>query len=125
MTTLEQLRSVTLIYLATPYSKYTLGLEVAFRHAAHLAARLLVEGLNVYSPIVHGHPISVHGSLDPLDHSIWLPFNAAIIGKSNVLLVARMDGWDRSFGIAHEITVFGEQAKPVHHLDPATLTIVA
>ena len=39
--TLESLKSVPLIYLATPYSKYPSGLEMAFRDAAKLTGRLL------------------------------------------------------------------------------------
>src|SRR3990167_1959103 len=58
-------------YLATPYTRYPAGIRAAFADAAKLAARLLVTGLKVYSPITHTHPLAIYGHLDPLDHAIW------------------------------------------------------
>lgn len=110
-----------LAYLATPYSKYPGGLDAAFRDAAALAARLLVAGIAVYSPIAHTHPLAIYGDLDPLDHSIWLPFDAAMMARCDVLIVAHMDGWEQSFGVAHEIEVFQGAGKGIYDLDPATL----
>lgn len=114
--TLAELDRSLLYYLATPYSKYPKGLEHAFRDAARLTARLLVEGLKVYSPIAHTHPIAIHGGLDPLAHDVWLPFDEAIMAKADALLVAHMEGWNDSFGIAHEIGVFKQADKPIYHL---------
>lgn len=121
--TFEQLQQYPLIYLATPYSKYPQGLEVAFRHASALAARLMLRGLKVYSPIAHTHPLAIHGGVNPLDHSIWLPFDAAIMDKADALLVAMMETWQHSYGISHEIGVFSKAGKPVHYLDPVAMEV--
>lgn len=112
-----------LYYLATPYSKYRGGIEVAFRHAAELAANLLKAGHKVYSPIAHTHPLAVYGELDPLDHSIWLPFDEAMMRVCDSLLVAHMDGWKESKGVLHEIAHFTKAGKPIFDLDPVTLAI--
>jgi hypothetical protein len=61
-----------------------------------LAARLLVAGMRVYSPIAHTHPLAIYGHLDPKDHSIWLPFDETMMAKADVLLVAHMEGWKDS-----------------------------
>ena len=121
---LKILTDYGLVYLATPYSKYPKGLTGAFMDAAKIAAGLLREGVSVYSPITHTHPIAIHGGIDPLDHTVWLKFDAAMIAKSDALLVAQMDGWDASFGIAHEITAFAKARKPIHYLNPLTLELV-
>lgn len=121
--TIEDVARYGLVYLATPYSKYPAGLEAAFVDAAKLTARLLRVGVKVYSPIAHTHPIAVHGNLDALDHSIWLPFDEAIMAKSDAMLVAKMDGWDKSIGIKHEIGVFGAAEKPIYYLDVETLAV--
>jgi nucleoside 2-deoxyribosyltransferase len=97
---------------------------MAFRDASKLTAQLLRAGLKVYSPIAHTHPVAIYGELDPLDHGIWLPFDAAIMDKADALLVAHMDTWDKSFGIAHEINVFKAADKPIYHLDPDSLTLL-
>lgn len=119
---IERKARTPLYYLATPYTKYHGGdIELAFRHAATLAARLLKIGLKVYSPIAHTHPVAKHGDIDPLDLSIWLPFDEAMMQACDELIVARMDGWNESIGVRHEINYFARAGKPVTYLDPATL----
>lgn len=113
-----------LCYLATPYSKYKGGIDVAFAEAARIAALLLTTGVRVYSPIAHTHPLAIYGHLDPLDHAIWLPFDEAMMDAADCLIVARMDGWDVSYGVKHEIEFFAKEQKPIIHIDPVTLKIV-
>lgn len=120
---LSDLKHFDLIYVATPYTKYRGGIECAFVRACVVTAQLLQAGLKVYSPIAHGHSISVHGRIDPLDHAIWLPFDAAIMAKSAAIVVVKMNGWDQSFGVAHEVETFRKAGKPVFTLDPGTLEI--
>lgn len=116
---------MTLAYLATPYSKYKNGdLNAAFVDASRLASRLLVAGVKVYSPIAHTHPLAIHGGLDPLDYTIWLPFDETMMKVSDVLIVAHMDGWRESFGIAHEVDFFHRSNKPIFDLDTNTLNML-
>jgi hypothetical protein len=120
---LEPIRALPLVYLGSPYSKYPAGIEQAFKDVSALAGRLLSEGVKAYSPIAHTHPIAVHGNLDPYDHNIWLPFDAAIMEKSDGMIVAMMEGWDSSYGIKHEIEIFMKTGKPIFYLDPVTLGV--
>lgn len=110
-----------LCYLATPYSK--LELVKAFEDAARIAAALLSSGMKVYSPIAHTHPLAIYGHLDPLDHSIWLPFDEAMMRVCDALIVAHMSGWDESVGIAHEIAFFAHADKPIFDLNPDTMVM--
>src|SRR4051812_46172721 len=110
---LSDLKRFDLIYVGTPYTMYRGGIEAAFVRACGHAANLLRAGLKVYSPIAHGHSIAVNGGIDPLDHSIWLPFDAAIMAKSGAIIVVMMEGWDRSAGVAHEVKTFRDAGKPV------------
>lgn len=110
-------------YLATPYTKYPHGIERACADASALAGRLLQSGVYVYCPIAHGHSISLHSGIDPLDLSIWLPFNDAMLDAAGTLIVAEMDGWQESIGIKYEIDRFERAGKPIFMLDPATLTL--
>lgn len=123
--TLHDLTPFGLIYLATPYSKYPRGIHVAFRDAAKIAAQLMAAGVSVFSPIMHGHPMSVYGKVAPLNHGIWLPFDEKMMAKSDALLVAKMETWETSFGIAHEIGVFHKAKKPVFYLEPDTMSVAA
>jgi hypothetical protein len=112
-----------LAYLATPYSKYPAGIERAFEDAARLAARLMLAGVKVYSPIAHTHPLAVYGKVDPLDHSIWMPFDEAMMAVADVLMIAEMEGWQESKGIAHEIEFFERAGQAIFQLDPETLAM--
>lgn len=120
--TLDDLKGKDL-YLATPYSKYPGGIQRAFADACELCGELLERGVMAYSPIAHTHPIAIHSGIDPLDHSIWLPFDRIRMDKADAILVAQMDSWEASFGVAHEIDVFKEAGKPVYYLDPVTLDV--
>jgi hypothetical protein len=47
-----------------------------------------------------------------------------MMDASDCLIVARMKGWDESYGVKHEIEFFAREKKPVIHIDPVTLKIV-
>jgi len=96
---------------------------MAFIEACRIAAKMVQAEIRVYSPIAHTHPIAVHGGINKTDHSIWLPFDFALMRKADALCVAKMDGWDSSFGIAEEIQVFKSDQKPIFYLDPETMEI--
>src|SRR5271166_4262386 len=88
-----------------------------------LMAELLRRGVNGYSPICATHGIAKQGGIDPLDHTIWLPFDQAMMNKADALLIAQMKSWETSKGIGHEIDVFLAAGKPIYFLDPSTLGI--
>lgn len=111
-------------YLATPYSRYRYGHVQAHKDACKLAAHLVCAGIKVFSPIAHTHPIAVHGALDLLDHAIWLPLDEAMMEAAAVLIVAHMEGWDESSGVAHEVKFFEMRGKPIYDLDPRSLMMV-
>ncbi len=108
---------MTLVYLATPYSKYPGGLEAAWIDACRVSAALLRQGIQVYSPIAHTHGIAIHGDLNPLDHDLWLGFDEAMMKACDELIVARLEGWQESRGIAHEIMKFMGMGKSVLYVD--------
>jgi hypothetical protein len=110
-----------LAYLATPYSRYKHGTVAAFQEASRLAGRLIKAGQLVYSPIAHTHPIARYGGIDPLDHAFWMAINQGMLDRCDVLLVAHLDGWKESKGIAIEVAEFERMGKPIFDLDPVTL----
>lgn len=113
-----------LYYLATPYTKYQGGnIDAAFLAACKLTADLITAGHNIYSPIVHCHPVTVNSGLDPLDHTLWLAVDAAMMDAADALLVAQMEGWRESYGVDHEIKFFTAQNKRIRYLDIETMTI--
>lgn len=120
---MEQLKNYKLIYLATPYSKFPRGLEHAFAETCTVVGGLIRKGVNVYSPIAHTHPVARYSNLDPLDHTIWLPFDQVMMAQSDLLLIATMDTWKESVGIHYEIDYFYSRGKDILFVDPNTLEI--
>lgn len=103
-------------YLATPYTNYPEGLEIAFVDASRAAGALLRRGELVYSPIAHCHPIAIHARIDLRAHDIWLPFDAGMMRAADGCAVVKMPGWRESFGVGEEIKAFVAAGKPVRYL---------
>ena len=112
-----------LAYLATPYKLFKPNLDAAARAAAMLAARLIRAGVHVYAPIVHSHMMATWSALDHNDMTVWGPLNAIMMARADTLIVAHLDGWAESAGIAAEIAAFEAAGKPIYDLDPATLVM--
>ena len=105
-------------YLASPYSRYPGGPEEAFREVCKAAAWFTRIGLPVFCPIAMTHPIAVHGGMDPMDCEAWLKVDRPFMDAACGLIVCRMEGWQESVGVRHEIDVFLAAGKPVLYYDP-------
>ncbi len=114
---------IRLCYLATPYSRFPGGIEAAFVAACRVVADLLKSGVSAYSPIAHTHPVAMHGGIDPLDHSIWIPFDAPMMAAADCCIVAMLPSWETSYGIGVEIDAFRKAGKPVLYLDHKMMKI--
>lgn len=117
----ERIESPSYWYIGSPYSRYAEGLEPAFVAACRIMGRLIKAGVPVFSPIAHTHYISIHGGMDPLDHSIWMPADEPMMRAAHGLIVVKLPGWDSSYGLSIEIEAFGKAQKPVLYLDPEEL----
>jgi hypothetical protein len=111
--------AAVMAYLSTPYTLYDGGLDKAAADAAEIAAWLTGSGVFVYSPIVHMHQLAVHGGLDPHERSIFLPANLMMMRRCEVLIVGRLDGWQRSEGVRDEICWYIRERRVGYALDPA------
>ncbi len=114
------IRSYSLSYLATPYSKYVYGNDMSFVHSSIITGQLLKDGVQrVFSPIVHCHPIAQYAGINRLDNNIWMNRDGllyAMMEKSDALLVAQLPGWQDSVGVGKEIKFFEKSNKPIHYL---------
>jgi hypothetical protein len=64
-----------LVYLAIPYSWNP---EKAFEIANVVARYCFENGVSVFSPVSHSHPIDLVGK-NPIKHETWLNFDTAIL----------------------------------------------
>ena len=106
-----------MIYLATPYSDASPNVMSArFVLACKVAGELLDRGEVVFSPIAHGHPISLYSGA-ARDWRFWANSCREMIGLASKVIVVRMPGWDKSKGVAAEIAIALELGKPVEYMD--------
>lgn len=106
-----------MIYLASPYSHSNAIIrERRFRAACRVAARLIRSGEVVFSPVAHGHAISLYGV--PTDWRFWKAHDRRFLEQCREVIVLTLDGWRQSVGVQAEIEIAGELGKPVRYLSP-------
>jgi hypothetical protein len=106
-----------LSYLATPYSNYRAGLDEAYHDAILVVVDLTKQGLCVYSPIVHLHPVARAGNIDPLD-AMWMALDEPFMHAADSMIIAMLPGWKESQGVRKEIEYFQTIGKPIRYYDP-------
>ena len=91
-----------IMYLASPYTHT----DDAIRHMRYLAvrdtaARLMLTGTLVFSPIVHCHPLAVSCGLKG-DIDFWRDYDFAMIEALPRFGILELPGWIHSVGIEEE-----------------------
>jgi hypothetical protein len=106
-----------LVYLASPYSHPDDAMrKLNFVKVSMLAAKLASEGHVVLSPITYGHTLVDFHEM-PTDWPFWENFCITILSKCDKLLVYKMEGWDKSKGVAAEIEYAMENNIPVEYIE--------
>ena len=112
-----------LIYLASPYSHDNPRIrEQRFNEVCKAAAVLMQQGLFVFSPIAHSHPIAQYGL--PTNFEYWQKYNDAWMECCSKLFILTIGGWTTSKGIAGEILMAEKLSKPIYLLLPETYAII-
>jgi len=93
------------IYLACPYSDPDPAVrQQRFEQVNAFAAKLMAEGLTVFSPISHAHSIALAGDL-PKGWDFWERYDREFLAVCETLVVLRLSGWAESKGIREEIQI--------------------
>ena len=111
---------MSFVYLCSPYTPTRAGDTVESRahDAAKAAAKLMAAGHVVFSPIVHSHYVAEFLPADKrLDHHFWMHQDLPILRRAREVFVLRLPGWERSRGIAREISEAAIHNIPVRFLD--------
>lgn len=106
------------IYLSCPY---TSDLEKVSKEraetATRIAARLRLNGKNVFSSITYAHEIGKHGG--PVDFKARRDMGFSFIDIwATHLYVIMLEGWDKSSGVQAEIKRAQAQEIPIVHIMP-------
>ena len=108
------------IYLCAPYSAPTPEeREARFIQANKAAAKLMLEGHVVFSPISHSHPIAHHIG-NHLSHEFWLKQDFAFMEWADEMVILTAPGWTKSKGIQLEIDEWVDigKTRPIRYMRP-------
>jgi nucleoside 2-deoxyribosyltransferase len=108
-----------LFYLASPYSKFPGGTEMAAAIVAQNAALLLDAGIHVFCPITHSHDVSRFVRNNT--HEMWMSLDEKFMRMCDAMIVLEMDGWEASIGVQAEIDWFTKNHKPVVYMELHTV----
>ena len=75
------------------------------------AYKFLLQGLNIYSPIVYQHSLqNVCGYIDrPTD--FWLSLDFGILRQASGMFVLMLQDWDKSIGVEKEIEFWSKEVQ--------------
>lgn len=97
-----------IVYLASPYSsQYTGVREQRFSEACLAAGLLLNQGVFVFSPIAHSHPIAEKCDL-PKGFDFWGDYDEVMLSLCEEILVLQLPGWESSSGVCTDIEIAKE-----------------
>ena len=104
------------IYLASPYSdKSETVRHERYLKTAEATAQMLLQGLHIYSPIVHCHELAKRFQL-PGDFDFWNKYNFAMLGEASALHILELPGWNKSKGIHAEIQYALRLSIPIRNI---------
>jgi hypothetical protein len=105
------------VYLACPYSHEDPAIRQArFEQVNKYAGEMMLEGLLIFSPISHTHPIAVQCEL-PKGFDFWEKFDHAWIEWCDELWVLKLPGWETSVGVNAEIKIAKKLGKGLKFLE--------
>lgn len=110
-----------MLYIAGPYSPQSeMGavdkdqhLVQMARHHRQVTNYLMSAGQLVFSPISYGHEHRHVGT----DAASWRKFNRHMLRHSHGLVLAPLEGWDTSKGVAMELRWAEEFGLPIYTVD--------
>lgn len=89
-----------------------------FRAAAYATAQLMVQGMHIFSPIAHTHPVQRADEALSYGYTHWKLWDEEMMGFCESIIVLKIEGWEQSVGVLAEIKYMREAGKPVAYLDP-------
>jgi nucleoside 2-deoxyribosyltransferase len=108
-----------IIYLAGPYTHIDPQIrEERYDVVTSVAADLISKGYIVFSPLTMTHPIDklLAAQHSTLGSDYWVTFDEAFMEFCSEIAVLMLDGWEKSSGVARELSYFRDKGRPVHWL---------
>ena len=113
-----------MIYLASPYWHPCAATRNArFKAACRATVDLMRAGHFVFSPVVHGHPLTVYDV--PGGWEFWRPHDLEHMRRCDEVVVLTLGSWRESLGVQAEIRFANELGKPIRYMSPEERDVCA
>ena len=107
---------MSITYLCVPYTHEDETVrQLRFVLVNRVAGKLIQQGLHIYSPISHSHPIALVTDL-PTDWDYWQHYCEEMLFACGSLMVLTIDGWRESIGVQAEIELALAMGKPIQYV---------
>lgn len=107
-----------MIYVASPYSHPLEDVrEYRYKAVLNYALRLAEHGILAFSPVVYGHQFAVRNRPDLIGYEHWSYFNEYMMRHSKEIRVLKIEGWQYSRGITHEINYAYHNHIPLNYAE--------
>lgn len=109
--------ALTIAYLASPHSHPDPTIrDHRYSKTMWALAKLIEQQHQVYSPIVHCHPMAIVHNLNQLDYHYWQAFDEGMIRRLDEFWILVIDGWRESVGMRSEYQYARSLGKPIRHV---------
>jgi hypothetical protein len=114
---------MSFIYISNPYNGSDQEKEDRTLIAAKVCASLLRSEIHSWSPIVHNHAMMAnnHFTLEERQ-SLILDFDFSLLRAAKSMIVLKIDGWKKSYGVKKEIELCEECSIPIFYIDPNSIS---
>jgi hypothetical protein len=105
-----------IIYVASPYTHDDpLVVDQRFMAVRDYVTTQLRAGALYFSPIVYTHELAKAASL-PGDAAFWFEFNFRMLKVCDKVIILKLQGWEKSIGVASEIAYAKTHGKPLEYV---------
>lgn len=106
-----------IVYIACPYSHNDQSVvEYRVKQFALFAASIENSGKEHAVSAMFNHLINLYGSL-PTNWEYWKSYSLSLLDKSEKVYVLKLDGWDKSIGVAGELEYATTTGKSIVYID--------
>jgi hypothetical protein len=107
------------VYLALPYTHRDYEIRNRrFEEVNRLAARVMMEGYTIFSPISQSHPISTYLPDCTETWDFWQKQDLPWLERCDEVWVLMLDKWNESVGVRGEIKHAKACGIPIFHIRP-------
>ena len=105
------------IYLSIPYTGME---ELSFAKATKIAGDLMVQGLDVYSPVTHCHPMTIVRDMSDVQHGRWMSHCLSFVEHwADCMWVCKLNKtWYQSKGVRKEMQLAQKKGIPIMFVEP-------